>query len=403
MSTKIFEAGRTYDNVYFLFADASGYSTIVNSNPRDRAAHVFDLLRNTIVTRVTKLAAEHRCARTALWSWRGDGGFLVIHDEEESVALDVALAAGRAVLTFDLPYLREELKRSHLRGELHIRLAIHKGPIRCSLENDSGIIHSPDINFAAHLEEATPRDCLSISEDVRRISGHLADLFEPVGAHEGRNVYLMTLGGAAGTGKRAWLRKAGLAGGSRVHAYAKRPSQLEKARLVGIAADDVLDFGTALNTCVGYLLTTERPALYRDAVLDFLRSGGSYRCVLLNPAGEAATLYSALCQEDLAAKIQGSLARFRRFKELHGDHARGLHVYQTDTFPGMAALCIDLHSPDAVILYSPYLFSGQASRLGIERGDMPHYLATIESGATFAQLRDVIGSVVSPDRLTRVL
>jgi class 3 adenylate cyclase len=403
MSSEIFVAGTTYDNVYFLFVDAAGYSSIVSHNPRDRAAHAFDLLRKRVVARVNKLAVEHRCARTSLWSWRGDGGFLVIHDENESIARDVALEAGTSILALDLPHLQEELRPTDLRGELHIRVAIHKGPVQYSVENDTGAIHSSDINFAAHLEEATPRDCLAISEDVHRVSGRFADLFEPVGIHENENVYLMQLSGAAGDAKRTWLRSSGLAGGVPVHAYCQRPSQHEKARLVEVASHDVVDLGTALNTCAGYLLTTERPALYREAVLAFLGRGGTYRCVLLDPGSETTRIYSRLRQEDLSAKINGSLAKFARFKERHGEAASALHVYLTREFPGMAALCVDRLSPQALILYSPYLLSAQPSSPHLERADMPHYLATTASGELFTRLNDVIANAAADDALERIL
>ncbi len=403
MSSALFRAGTTYDNVYFLFADASGYSSIVSLNPRDRATHAFEQLRSRLVTRVNKLAAEHSCARTALWSWRGDGGLLVIHDENESIARDVALEAGRCMLTLDLCQLREELRQAELEGELHIRMAIHKGVIRYSNESDPGSIHSPDINFAAHLEEATPRDCLAISEDVYRVSGRYADLFEPVGGHENRNVYLMQPGGEAGDGRCAWLRIAGLVGGVPVHAYPERPSQHEKARLIETASSEVLDLGAALNTCAGYLVTTERPALYRNAVLAFLQRGGTYRCVLLDPSSEEAGVYSKLRREDLSEKIRQVMANFARFKERHGHAADGLHVYYTNEFPGLHALCIDLHSPHALILYSPYLFGTQASTPKVERGDMPHYLATTDSGQLFTTLKDVVGSAARDEALRRVL
>ncbi|TDD73288.1 hypothetical protein E1293_31815 [Actinomadura darangshiensis] len=403
MSAGSFEPGCTYDNVYFLFTDASGYSTIVGTNPRDLAAHLFDRLRDAIVARVEKLAAEHRCERAELWSWRGDGGCLVVHDEEESAALQVALRAGMAILTADLPELREELLRSGARGELHLRLAVHKGPIHYTPDGDTGAIHSPDINFAAHLEEVTPRDCLTISEDVHRVAGRLADQFEPGGTYEGKTVHLMSPDGEYGHGRRAWLRTAGLAGGLRLHAYAQRPSQPEKARLVDIAVDEVLDFGTALNTCAGYLVTTERPAHYRDAVLALLSRGGVYRCVLLDPDCEATALYSRLRHEDLAAKIRRSLDRFRAFKNRHGSAANGLQVHQTDEFPGIAALCADLRSRDPVVLYSPYMFTARPDGVRVERADMPHYLVTSEAGPLFTQLVQVIGDASAPKRTTRVL
>jgi len=71
MSSEVFCPGRTYDNVYFLFAHAAGYSSIVAFNPRDHAAHAFDLLRDRLITRVRRLAAERRCARAAVWGWHG--------------------------------------------------------------------------------------------------------------------------------------------------------------------------------------------------------------------------------------------------------------------------------------------------------------------------------------------
>ena len=104
MSSDMFCAGRTYDNVYFLFADA------------------FDLLRDRLIARVRTLAVERRCARATVWGWRGDGGFLAIHDDNESAARDVALEAGQSMLTLELPNLREELGQTGLKGDLHIRM-----------------------------------------------------------------------------------------------------------------------------------------------------------------------------------------------------------------------------------------------------------------------------------------
>jgi class 3 adenylate cyclase len=403
VSREAFRTGSTYDNVYFLFLDASGYSSIVRLNPRDRAAHAFDRLRDRVVARVTKLAEEHGCARAVLWSWRGDGGFLVIHDDNESIARDIALKAARYVLTVDLPELREELRPAELRGELHIRMAVHKGPIRYAVENDTGAIHSPDINFAAHLEEVTPRDCLAISEAVHQVAGDFAELFEPVGVFEGENIYLMRPCDGTSDGRRAWLRTAGLARRVPVQGYAQRPSQREKARLIDAATSEIVDLGTALNTCAGYLVTTERPAIFRDAVLEFFRRGGIYRCVLLDPASEAVQIYSRLRREDLSVKIKGSLAKFARFKERFGAAADGLHVYQTDEFPGMAALCVDLRSPQALVLYSPYLLGARTATPVVERADMPHYLAGSDSGPLFTTLTEVIGNAINDDVVHRVL
>lgn len=404
MVSEQFQADRTYDHVYLVFIDTAGYSTIVLSNPADRAAHAFDLLRERMRARIAQVAEERRCARSGVWSWRGDGGFLAVHDDSESVARDVALEAARTFLTLDLRHLRDEFARAGVRGELHLRMAVHKGTIRHTGEGRTGTIHSPDINLAAHLEKATPRDCLAISEDVHRTAGPYAELFAPVGTHEGKRVYLMAGDGpAAGGGgpqaaAKAWLASRGLAGGTAVHAYPERPSSEEKARLLDAACEEVLDMGTALRSSSSRLVTSERPARYRDAVLGLLRRGGVYRCFLLDPSSDAAATLARQYQEDMTRKIKDSLERFGRFKERYGAEAEGLRVYQTDAFPGFSALAVDMRRPDGLILYSSYLM-GTSPYGVIERGDMPHYLISPAAGPVFgriralAEARDAGGSV----------
>src|SRR4051794_20917870 len=321
-----FLPGHTYDNVYLIVVDASGYSSIVRRNPLDRAAHAFDELRERAVARVVKVAGGARCARAELWSWRGDGGILAVHDENESVARDVALTAARDVLRVDLRQLRDALHRTELRGELRLRIAVHKGTIRNAADGRTGAIHSPVINLAAHLEELTPPDCLAISAAVHEVAGPHADDFVHVGDHEGSDVYLMTPGGSAQDARRAWLANVGLAGSKPVFALPQRPSQEQKARLVRAARAEVIDLGTALRTCARALTTTERPAHYRDAVLEFLARGGIYRCILLDPQCAATRVLSEYRGENLQQKIQESIAAFTGFKKQHRVAADGLRV-----------------------------------------------------------------------------
>lgn len=398
-----FSPGSTYDNVYLLVVDASGYSSIVRGNPLDRAAHAFDLLRERAVARVHETAAARSCARASLWSWRGDGGMLAVHDESESVARDVALDAARDILRVDLPAVRESLRHTELRGELRLRVAVHKGTIRYTEDGRTGAIHSPVINLAAHLEELTPPDCLAVSEAVYQVAGRHADAFELVGDHEGSNVYLTTPTGTPQDAHRAWLTKSGLAGSSPVFVQPQRPSQLEKVRLVRAARADVIDFGTALRTSSGYLTTAERPAHYRDAVLDFLARGGTYRAVLLDPSCPATATLSEYRGENLPKKIRNSVIAFGRFKERHGKVTENLHVYQTRAFPGFAAIAVDLNSADTMILYSPYLMSMKAPAIHIEHGDTPHYLATTSSGRLLAELVALLRTALEPATLERVL
>ncbi|MGH3757040.1 hypothetical protein [Actinophytocola sp.] len=396
-----FQPGYTYDNVYLIVVDASGYSSIVRHNPLDRAAHAFDLLRERAVARVRKAAAQRCCTRAELWSWRGDGGIFAVHDENESVARDVALTAACDILLVDLRQVRAGLDRTELKGELRLRVAVHKGTIRNADDGRTGAIHSPVINLAAHLEELTPPDCLTISEAVHQVAGPHADAFELVGDYEGSKVYLMTPSGSAQDARRAWLAKVGLAGSTPIFAQPQRPSHAEKARLVRAARADVVDLGTALRTCSRAMTTTERPARYRETVLDFLARGGTYRAVLLDPACEATATLSRYRNENLPKKIRSSIVAFGRFKERHSSVTDGLHVYQSRAFPGFAAIAVDLASPDAMILYSPYLMN--TADVHIERGDSPHYVATTSSGPLLTGLVTLLTSTLDNGALERVL
>ncbi|MBE1498088.1 class 3 adenylate cyclase [Amycolatopsis lexingtonensis] len=401
MDADQFKADVTYDDVYVLFLDASGYSSIVQRNPRDRAAHAFDLLRVRLIARIEKVARDLGCARAELWSWRGDGGFFILHDDNESVTRDVTLSAGRAILTEDVPQLREELAKAEFAGELRLRLAVHKGPIRLPADRLASI-HSPHINFAAHLEEAVPPDRLAISDAVHRVAGPFTGEFEWVGVFEEQQVHLMQTPGEREAGRRTWLRSTGLPGGVRIHGYPRRPSQQDKAHLVSTASEHLLDLGTTLNSCSNRLVTTDRPAVYRDAVLDFLRRGGRYRCVLLDPAGEATVIFSRLRGEQLAPKIKESLLRFKKFKQRHAADTERFEVHQAAEFPGMAALCAD-PGPHSLILYSPYLLGIGPAAAALDRADMPHYFATPDSGDLHRTLDAAITRATRPEVLERVL
>jgi class 3 adenylate cyclase len=398
-----FRDSLTYENVYFLFVDAAGYSTIVRSNPRDQAASAFDLVRERFLWRLMKISDAHRCMRTELWSWLGDGGLCAIHDDNESVARDVALETGLSLLSLDLRHLQEEFPQLGLRGDLHVRLSIHKGTIRFLGEDRTGHIHSPDISFGAHLEQATPRDSLAISEDVYQVAGRYTDLFQYVGDYEGKRVHLTSPAWTGVDPRRAWITARGLAGSGPLHSHHERPSQAEKARLVSLAMREIVNLGTALNLTSNFLLTSDRPALYRDAVLDFLERGGTYRCVLMDPECDVVRSLSDRTQEDLSAKISRSIANFTRFQSLHTMARENFHVYHTRVYPELSALAIDPDLPEALILYSPYLLGSPKRDRPTERGDLPHYLVTEADGELFEKTRTLIESFFDAGTSERVL
>jgi class 3 adenylate cyclase len=403
LSKEDFTPGHTYENVYLIVADSSGYSNIVRSNPRDQAAHAFDLLRQRVAARVHDLSAELNCARTEFWSWRGDGGLIVIHDDDESTARNVALQAALGVLLTDLGYVRGELKSTELNGDLRLRIAVHKGTITYSSTGDSGAVHSPDINFVAHLEEVTPPDCMTISEEVYNAAGPHAETFTKVGNYERRDVYMRAMDSDPRTARHAWLVHNGLSCEPRVMAHRQRPSQQEKARLLEVATEDVIDLGTGLRTSANYLITTERPAIYRDAVLDFLDRGGTYRCVLMDPKCPATAVLSQYRGENLPDKIRGSIQKFSEFKNQHGDRAQRLEVYYGHMFPGFSAIAADIHTASPVVLYSPYLMSMAPLDMRIENGDSPHYLVTPSSHDMLDKIVTHIDQATATGQLERRL
>ncbi|QFZ17204.1 adenylate/guanylate cyclase domain-containing protein [Saccharothrix syringae] len=394
-----FEAGRTYENVYLLVVDAVGYSRAVRDHPRDRVSDAFNLLRTTTESSIADLAAEHGCARAELWSWRGDGGIFAIHDDNESAALATALNAGRALVTDRLHQVREHFARIAVRCSLHVRVALHKGTIRYS--GDSGTIHTPEINFVSHLEEAVPGDCLAISEDVHRIGGDLVLGFEAVGEFEDRQVHVLAPPGVPA--KRLWLAHRGFTDSLTVHAYRERPSQADKARLVDTAAHEVVDLSTALNTCAGYLTTSERPASFRNAVLSFLRRGGTYRCVVLAPDSPAVAALAQQRDEDLPGRIRRSVERLGEFKARHPGATDRFEVHQVPDYAGFAALATDLDDEHGLLMYSPYLGVPREPGPVLERGDMPHYLVDRSAGQVFETLHRVVRSFADAGGARRVL
>ncbi|MFV2086862.1 hypothetical protein [Micromonospora sp. LOL_021] len=397
----VFRTDRTYESVFLVLVDAAGHSDMVANNPRDRALRAFDLLRERLLRRLGMLAEQYRCARAQLWRWAGDGGLVVIHDDEESIARDVALSYVRDALNIDLPHLRDEFASLGIKGRLRLRIAVHRGVVRYRGQGEEGSIYSPDINFAAHLEKVTPPDSVAISDAVWQVAGRYSALFEEVGSYEGHRIHLLVSGGGAGHARRSWLCVNGLAAGTALHGYAERPSQQEKSRLVAAAEAEVIDLGTALRTASNYLVTTERPAYFRDAVLDLLRRGGTYRCVLMDPDCTATTLLAEQRGEQLGPKIRQSLASLQRFRDQLGDAGQRLHIQLTETYPGMACLAVDLRGAGGpgLMLTSPYLLAPPDRHRQLERSDMPHYLVSEQAGRLYQDLRAVVLGFVEEEQV----
>jgi hypothetical protein len=402
--TVAFEAGKTYADVFLLFIDTAGHSTIVRENPRDRAKRAFDLVQTRIADRLNQTASRNRCGDAELWNWQGDGGLFVIHDVNESVSAQTALETALAVLRVDLPHLQDEFVEQDLAGELHLRLSLHKGVLVYPGADAQGSIHSADLNFAAHLEQAVPADHLGISAEVFTVASKYKGAFVDVGTFEGRQIYLHSPVYAERATQLSWLTSHGLGSEmTRVTSLHERPSAYDKGRLIRAASTEVFDLGTALNTCSNYLVTTERPAAYRDAVVDLLQRGGYFRCYQLSVDSPAMSEISRKFGEDTVQLTKTSLDRFRLFKERHPDICERFEVYAMAEYPGFAALGMDMSdAPYGCVLLSPYVAACPADA-GVQRGDLPHFLISRANKKLFEQVSSAINSFRSEGNTTRIL
>lgn len=400
MDSHEFRNGKTYLNAYFISVDAVGHSEIVRHTPQDKAAKAFDRLYEQVKLRLKDSADE--CETYTIWSWLGDGGLAVIYDAKESKAAQAAIEFGRALLETDLPGLQSDFQRQSIPGELQLRIAIHKGSIKYPDEGGPGSIHSTDINFGAHLEKETPSNSVSISEDIYDICDRATkDLFTKVGVFEDRTIYMFSLEKNERMRYQQWIATHGFGTGVKVIAHYQRPSQAEKASLFNAALAKATDFGTTLDTCSSYLVTTERPMTYHDAAVDFIQRGGVFTCYLLRENSYGARQLEEIRQEDVNGEIKRSLERFTEFKnKLHDNNKDSFQVFQFDSNPNLAALMCDCDFENGLCLFSPYEAFGCGAHY-FDRADMPHFLVTPRNGTLYAKTVERLK--VFMDSATRVI
>lgn len=377
MSTVLFEKNKVYENVYLVFVDAAGHSSIVKNNPKDMASQAFDLLYDKIASRLQHVTTRNgfKCETAVIWSWLGDGGLIAIHDSSEQVALKTTMEFIFGILKLDLKMLQSEFRNDDILGDLHIRIAAHKGTISYTDEGQQGFIHSSDINWGAHLEKATPQDSIAVSKEIYTLvrAPYKSD-FVSVGNFEEREVFIYTPDCDKKTIALNWRAAHGFAKMEQVQCYLERLSQADKAELIDSAKSTVIDFGTTLNTCSNYFDSTSRPRSYRDAVCRLLDRGGKFICYMLAPDSPGSHQLMELRSENTDEKLRITMTRFKHFVEDNPTTTSNFEVYQYEANPNFAAMVIDPELENAVCLYSPYLNIMPQSGIGAGRADMPHYL-----------------------------
>ena len=173
-----------------MVVDAKEHSKIVQYNDSDKVDRAFDEFEEVVHGAVDKKIKQTRCKHAEFWGWQGDGGLCVFYDEEESFAREAAISSAKEILA-DIPFLNNRLKRLDIAGEIHVRIALHKGGFRYKGKARRGSIHSKELNLVSHVEKIVPSDTIAISKDIYDISGNLKNEFsEAKGEFENMKFYL---------------------------------------------------------------------------------------------------------------------------------------------------------------------------------------------------------------------
>jgi hypothetical protein len=190
MKEDFFKEGQAYNNVYFMVVDAQGHSKIVRDNDLDKVDLAFDEFEKIVSESVNLKKTKYRCQFAEFWGWQGDGGLCIFYDGDESRARETAISSAQEILA-EIPYLNAKLGRANIIGEIHIRIALHKGNFRYKGVFKRGSIHSQELNLVSHAEKVVPADSLAMSVDIFNICGAMKTGFlKADGAFESKDFYL---------------------------------------------------------------------------------------------------------------------------------------------------------------------------------------------------------------------
>ena len=393
-----FSDGISYINVYFMKIDASGHSNIVLKNSDDLVNKLFDLLEQTVYSAVEDNRKIHDCQYAEFWGWQGDGGLCVIYDPCESIALRTSIESATHILDYKMKELRNHLSKLKIKGDLHLRISIHKGNFTYKGHTNRGSIHSKDLNFVSHLETRTPKDSLTISKDVFDCCDtNFTDKFELLDFDfEDRKIFIYNPNLSNKT-YFEWLNNISFHNSFKANVFPQRLSESEKANFIRHAKCEVIDLGTASRTCSYYLGSTQRPRYYRDQVLELLDRGVNYTCLLLNPDSEIMDVYSKLRGESLKERTIESLQRFESFAREAKDKKGHFKIYLYSQLPYFACISVD-GKDNGSLIFSPYMPNFE--NLKIERADIMHFLISKEQGINvYDQITNCINAYLE-DRST---
>ncbi|HKZ93261.1 MAG TPA: hypothetical protein VJ249_01605 [Candidatus Bathyarchaeia archaeon] len=163
-----FRDGQSYINAYFMVLDIQGSSKLVSSNEADKVDEALGEFERVVYDSVQRKAKHKRCGTAKFWGWQGDGGLCVFYDDNESFARETATESAKEILA-EIPSLNDRIGRMKFGGEIHVRIALHKGSFK--YKEKPGSIHSVELNLISHAQKAVPVDCLAISKQVYDVCG----------------------------------------------------------------------------------------------------------------------------------------------------------------------------------------------------------------------------------------
>jgi|GEM_PF-5815668 len=169
---------RDGDRAMFIFLklDIVGHSKIVENNPLDKASNTLNNFENWVEGYVSRYGGR-------LWTWQGDGGlaaFFASDGVEKSVKC--------AFCVIDELDSFNKFK-SEIKDQIKVRIALHLGDV--TYREQTGRIHSTDINFVSHMEEEySSCDDICISRAVyTQLSEIGRQLFKGIGSFHGVQLY----------------------------------------------------------------------------------------------------------------------------------------------------------------------------------------------------------------------
>jgi len=140
----------------------------------------------------------------------------------------------------------------------------------------------------------------------------------------------------------------------------------EKVAFMQNAKREIIELGTGLTTFTGYF-TNRRPAEFKDYVVELLRQGVTFKCMLLDPDCNIAKEYAKDCKEktlldDIHQSIKELKEQQDNFRSLKLKGSFEIYTYRHT--PYFHAVCIDPETEEGKITISHYMH-------GIRRAETP--------------------------------